>query len=88
MQQTETISDFNLEHYSIHHLDLIDEILIKPTVPTEESDIETFGKDVLQGVFNSTRGKAFKFASDTEEVATLVSGMMNGGWCKTRYKQN
>lgn len=74
------MDDFTLEHHSIHHLNLSDEALVKPTAPTEESDIETFGKDVLQGVFDSTRGQAYKFASDTEEVATLVTGMMNGGW--------
>jgi len=42
------MDDFTLEHHSIHHLNLADEVLVKPTVPTEESDIETFGKDVLQ----------------------------------------
>ena len=74
------MEDLTLEHHSIHHIDLINESLTKPTTPAEDSDIEAFGKDVLKGVFTSSRGKAFEFASDTEEVAMLVRGMMNGGW--------
>jgi hypothetical protein len=80
------MDDFTLENYSIHHLNLSDQKLMKPTTPTEDSDIETFGKDVLKGVFNSTRGQAYKFASDTEELPTLVTGMMNGGWAVSSEK--
>ncbi len=80
------MEDLTLEHHSIHHINLIDESLTKPKIPAEDSDIEAFGKDVLKGVFASSRGKAFEFASDTEEVAMLVRGMINGGWSVSSEK--
>lgn len=74
------MDDLTLDSHSIHHINLSDESLTKPAVPAENLDVEAFGRDVLEGVFTSSRGKAFEFASDTEEVATLVKNMMNGGW--------
>ncbi|KZN69443.1 nucleoid-associated protein [Pseudoalteromonas luteoviolacea] len=73
------MEDFNLESYSIHHINLEEEKHHEPE-QGEESDIETLSRELLTETFDSKRGQEFKFASDTEEVAILVSNMANGGW--------